>query len=378
MNLLLFKKLLFILLLLSSFINCFSQNIVLSEKACVSIITCDTGNESYSLFGHTAIRIKDEINNFDAVYNYGAFDFATPNFVAKFVKGDLQYFAVANTFSDFMSQYTYEKRSVYEQELNIPLSYKQKIYDNLTHSLASSDSYYTYKFIDKNCTSMVVEILNKNLGSNIIVKKVDTEKTYRSILFPYFNGSFFEKLGTSIIFGNKVDEKGDRIFLPLELQKSLKFISFRNNLLSKDSVVLLNFKKETESSIWNNFYIFSILLGFIILVNKKGIDIFYFSIMGILGVFFIFVGFYSFHKELTYNYNILLFNPVLLALVYSVLRKKTKWIVNLSILNLGFLMLYLILMLNKIHLLIVTPLIITSVIILIKTISRNWKRIIII
>ena len=378
MNLLLFKKLLFILLLLNSFANCFSQNIVLSEKACISIITCDTGNESYSLFGHTAIRIKDEINNFDAVYNYGAFDFATPNFVAKFVKGDLQYFAVANTFSDFMSQYTYEKRSVYEQELNIPLSYKQKIYDNLTHSLASSDSYYTYKFIDKNCTSMVVEILNKNLGSNVIVKKVDTEKTYRSILFPYFDGSFFEKLGTSIIFGNKVDEKGDRIFLPFELQKSLKLISFRNNLLSKDSVVLLNFKKETKSSIWNNFYIFSILLGFIILVNKKGIDIFYFSIMGVLGVFFVFVGFYSFHKELTYNYNILLFNPVLLVLVYSILRKKAKWIVNLSILNLGFLMLYLILMINKIHLLIVTPLIITSVILLIKTISRNWKRIIII
>lgn len=378
MNLLLFKKLLFILLLLNSFANCFSQNIVLSEKACISIITCDTGNESYSLFGHTAIRIKDEINNFDAVYNYGAFDFATPNFVAKFVKGDLQYFAVANTFSDFMSQYTYEKRSVYEQELNIPLSYKQKIYDNLTHSLASSDSYYTYKFIDKNCTSMVVEILNKNLGSNVIVKKVDTEKTYRSILFPYFDGSFFEKLGTSIIFGNKVDEKGDRIFLPFELQKSLKLISFRNNLLSKDSVVLLNFKKETKSSIWNNFYIFSILLGFIILVNKKGIDIFYFSIMGVLGVFFVFVGFYSFHKELTYNYNILLFNPVLLVLVYSILRKNAKWIVNLSILNLGFLMLYLILMLNKIHLLIVTPLIITSVILLIKTISRNWKRIIII
>lgn len=378
MNLLLFKKLLFILLLLNSFANCFSQNIVLSEKACISIITCDTGNESYSLFGHTAIRIKDEINNFDAVYNYGAFDFATPNFVAKFVKGDLQYFAVANTFSDFMSQYTYEKRSVYEQELNIPLSYKQKIYDNLTHSLASSDSYYTYKFIDKNCTSMVVEILNKNLGSNVIVKKVDTEKTYRSILFPYFDGSFFEKLGTSIIFGNKVDEKGDRIFLPFELQKSLKLISFRNNLLSKDSVVLLNFKKETKSSIWNNFYIFSILLGFIILVNKKGIDIFYFSIMGVLGVFFVFVGFYSFHKELTYNYNILLFNPVLLVLVYSILRKNAKWIVNLSIINLGFLMLYLILMINKIHLLIVTPLIITSVILLIKTISRNWKRIIII
>jgi hypothetical protein len=377
MNLFLLKKTLFITLLISSVANSFSQNIVLSEKASVSVLTCDTGNESYSLFGHTAIRIKDEANNFDAVYNYGAFDFSTPNFVPKFVKGDLQYFAVANTFSDFMSQYTYEKRSVFEQELNLPTFYKQKLYDNLTHALASSESYYTYKFIDKNCTSMVVDILNKTLGSNAIVKKVDTDQTYRSILYPYFDNSFFEKLGTSIIFGKKVDEQGNRIFLPLELQKSLKLISFQQHLLSNESTILLDYKKETVNSIWDNFYTFSILLGLIIIINKKGTDLFYFSIMGILGIFFAFIGFYSLHKELGFNYNILLFNPALLVLFYFILKKNNKWIVNLSLINLGFLLIYLILMFNKVHLLIVTPLIITSALLLIKTIYRNWKRIII-
>ena len=374
----LLNKILFITLFFYSVTHCFSQNRVLSEKAIVSVITCDTGNESYSLFGHTAIRIKDVATDFDAVYNYGAFDFATPNFVPKFAKGDLQYFAVANTFSDFMSQYTYEKRSVFEQELNLPNFYKQKLYDNLTHALASSESYYTYKFIDKNCTSMVVEILNKTLGSNVIVKKVDTDKTYRSILYPYFDNSFYEKLGTSIIFGKKVDEQGNRIFLPLELQKSLKLISFQQHLLCKESSVLLDYKKEISHSIWDNFYTFSVLLGFIIIINKKGTDLFYFSIMGFLGLFFAFIGFYSLHKELGYNYNILLFNPVLLVLFYFILKKNNKWIINLCLMNLGFLLVYLILMFNKVHLLIVTPLIITSVVLLIKTISRNWKRIIII
>jgi len=374
----LLKKILFITLFFYSVTHCFSQNRVLSEKVIVSVITCDTGNESYSLFGHTAIRIKDVATDFDAVYNYGAFDFTTPNFVPKFAKGDLQYFAVANTFSDFMSQYTYEKRSVFEQELNLPTFYKQKLYDNLTHALASSESYYTYKFIDKNCTSMVVEILNKTLGSNVIVKKVDTDKTYRSILYPYFDNSFYEKLGTSIIFGKKVDEQGNRIFLPLELQKSLKLISFKQHSLCRESSVLLDYKKETSHSIWDNFYTFSALLGFIIIINKKGTDLFYFSIMGFLGLFFAFIGVYSLHKELGYNYNILLFNPALLVLFYFILKKNNKWIINLSLVNLGFLLVYLILMLNKVHLLIVTPLILTSVVLLLKTISRNWKRIIII
>jgi len=369
-----FKKIFCALLLVGSTIG-FAQGVVLSKNARASVITCDTGNESYSLFGHTAIRITDWDNNLDVVYNYGAFDFATPNFVAKFTKGDLQYFAVANRFTDFMQQYTYEGRSVYEQELIIPLAYKQKLFDNLTTALASSESYYTYKFIDKNCTSMVVDILNKTLGGEVIVKKTDTGITYRAILYPYFDHSFYEKLGTSIIFGKKVDEYGTKIFLPLELHKSLKLIQFENHLLCRESKTLLAIKKELPISRWDNFYTYALLLGFIVLMNKKGIDLFYFSIMGLLGLFFLFVGFYSFHQELANNYNILLFNPALLVLSYFMLTNNKKWIINLCLLNALSILVYLVVMLNKIHLLIVLPLMLTSLVLLIKTAIRNSKRI---
>ena len=353
----------------------FGQNGILSKNASVSIITCDTGNESYSLFGHTAIRITDLEKNLDVVFNYGAFDFKTPNFVAKFAKGDLEYFAVANNFSDFMNQYTYEKRSVFEQELNIPLAKKQKLLDNLTATLSSSESYYTYKFIDKNCTSMVVDILNKTLGTTVIVKKTDTDKTYRTILYPYFDNSLYEKLGTSIIFGKKVDEYGTRIFLPLELHKSLKLIQYENHPLCKDSKTVLEFKKETPSSWWDNFYTYAFLLAFIVLINNKSIDIFYLFTMGLLGLFFAFMGFYSFHEELAYNYNILLFNPLLLVLLYFYYTKNNKWTVNLSLSNLFLLFVYVLFMLNKIHLLIVLPLVVTSIVVLIKIIIRESKRI---
>lgn len=370
----LLKKIFFFILTISS-MNSFGQNILLSDKARVSVITCDTGNESYSLFGHTALRISDVDNNLDVVYNYGAFDFATPNFVAKFAKGDLQYFAIAHSFSDFISQYTYEQRSVFEQELLIPAVYKQKLFDNLNTVLTSEERYYTYKFIDRNCTSMVVEILNKTLGSNVVFKKTDTDKTYRSILYPYFDNSFYQKLGTSIIFGTKVDEYGTRIFLPLELHGSLQQTQFENHPLCKESKTLLGFKKEAPSSWWDNIYTFILLLGFIVVVNKKSLDLFYISIMGLLGLFFGFMGYYSFHQELAYNYNILLFNPFLLALVYFHFTQNKKWIINLSLVNLVFLLVYVVFMLNKIHLLIVLPLVLTNTVLLVKTAIQNSKRI---
>lgn len=371
----LLKKIFFFILLMGSINSSFGQNILLSKNAKISVITCDTGNESYSLFGHTAIRIKDVDNNFDAVYNYGAFDFATPNFVAKFTKGDLQYFAVANNFVDFMNQYTYEQRSVYEQELIVPAVYKQKLFDNLTNALASSESYYTYKFIDKNCTSMVVDMLNKTLGSELIVKKTDTDKTYRTILYPYFDNSFYEKLGTSIIFGAKVDGYGTQIFLPLELKKSLELIQFENHPLCKKCETILAMKKEIPHTLWDNFYTYASLLGFILLINRKGTNLFYITTMGFLGVFFLFVGFYSFHLELANNYNMLLFNPFLLVLLYFMTKDNKKWIINLCLFNLLSLLVYMVVMINKIHLLIVVPLVITSAVILVKTAVRNSKRI---
>lgn len=375
MNISLLKKISFFTLLFLTVNHSFGQNLLLSKEAKVSVLTCGTGNESYSMFGHTAIRINDAYNNTDVVYNYGAFDFNTPNFVLKFIKGDLQYFAVAHSYTDFINEYTYEKRSVYEQELNIPSNLKQQLFDNLNISLTSGESHYTYKFIDKNCTSMVVDIINKTLDTIAIVKNADTDITYRTILYPYFDNHFYEKLGTSIIFGKKVDGLGTQIFLPFELQKSLKKVSFQNQPLAPENKTIIEFKKEASNSWWNNSYTYILLLGFIVLINKKSINLFYLTIMGILGLFFAFVGFYSFHQELGYNYNILLFNPSLLGLLYFYATKNKKGIYNLAAFNILSLFVYLIILINKAHLLIVLPLVIASGIILVRLAIQNKKRI---
>lgn len=375
MNISILKKISFFTLLFLSVHYSFSQNHLLSKDARVSVLTCGTGNESYSLFGHTAIRISDPYNNIDVVYNYGAFDFSTPNFVLKFIKGDLQYFAVVHSYADFINEYTYEKRSVYEQELNIPPTLKQRLFDNLNTSLASGESHYTYKFIDKNCTSMVVDIINKTLDTIAIVKNADTDITYRTILYPYFNNHFYEKLGTSIIFGKKVDGLGTQIFLPFELQKSLKKVSFQNHLLARENKTILEFNEEVPGSWWNNWYTYLLLLAFIVLLNNKSVSLFYLIMMALLGVFFVFVGFYSEHQELAYNYNILLFNPTLLGLLYFYWKKNKKGIYQLAVFNILSLLIYLVILANKAHLLIVLPLVISSMIILVRVAIQNKKRI---
>lgn len=374
MNNVIFKKTVFSLLLLLSFTG-FSQNLPLSKEAKISVITCGLGNETYSYFGHTAIRVADPGNNIDVAYNYGAFDFSTPNFVAKFAKGDLQYFVVVHSFSDFINDYTSEKRSVFEQELLISQESKQKLFDNLNTTLASEDRYYTYKFIDKNCTSMVVDVINKSLDGEIITKKGDTDKTYRSILFPYFNGHFYDQLGTSIIFGTKVDQLGTKIFLPFELKDSLEKTTFQNHPFVSKTQTLLHFEKEIPSSWWNNIYTYLIILGFVVLAHNKIVDKIYLLILSFIGIFFVAVGFYSLHQELAMNYNVLLFSPLLLVLIFLSVIKNKRWTYRFAVLHLLFLIVYTIFLINKAHFLIVLPMIITSGFVLVRVAIRNKKRI---
>lgn len=370
----LFKKTLFCLVLLMSFIG-FSQNVPLSKDAKISVITCGLGNETYSYFGHTAIRVADPANNIDLVYNYGAFDFRTPNFVAKFAKGDLQYFVVVHPFADFMNEYNYEKRSVFEQELIITQDSKQKLFDNLNATILSEDRFYTYKFIDKNCTSMVVDIINKTLNGNVITKKGDTDITYRSILFPYFDGHFYDKLGTSIIFGTKVDQLGTKIFLPFELKNSLDKTTFQGHPLAAKSQTLLSFEKETSTSWWNNVYTYLFILGFVVLAKNKIVDKIYLLILSLMGVFFVAVGSYSFHHELAMNYNVLLFSPLLLILIVFSALKNKRWTYRFAVLHLLFLLIYTLFLINKAHFFIVLPMIITSGFVLVRVVLRNKKRI---
>ena len=54
----------------------------------ISLLTCGAGNEIYSHYGHTAIRCENFTKRTDVVYNYGVFDFDTPNFIWRFTLGE--------------------------------------------------------------------------------------------------------------------------------------------------------------------------------------------------------------------------------------------------------------------------------------------------
>jgi hypothetical protein len=358
-----FKKLLLLLLLIFSGTS-FSQNINLTDNAKVSIFTCGRGNELYTTFGHTAIRIKDEASNLDVVYNYGAFDFNTDNFYLKFVKGDLQYFITATSYDEFIYEYQMEKREVVEQTLNFSLLQKQELFELLNASLFSEERSYTYKFIDRNCTTMVVEKINKMLGKHLIQKVDDTTITYRKLLYPFFENHFYYKLGINIIFGAKTDAKAEKLFLPSELMHSLNKAQINGKpVVTKTETIVVGEELESGFSFLNSIYFIALLLLILVITNNKKVFTTYLFLTGLLGLFLSLVGLYSLHKEVLWNYNALLFNP--LFLILPLLRGKALKIA--SLLCIVCIVIYVILMITKPHLWLMSPFILTTLFMFCKT-----------
>lgn len=344
-----------------------AQSIPLSKNAQVSILTIGTSHQSYALYGHTGIRFKDDISNIDVVFNYGAFDFETKNFMLKFVKGDLQYFVSSSSYADFEYTYKLENRSIYEQKLNLPTKTISTLFTKIYNSTLTNERFYTYKFIDKNCTVIVIDKINETLGSKIIDFKKPKQESYRNVLFPYTNNHFFQQLGINIIFGTKVDEKAKKLFLPLDLMNELKSITYKGKPLVNETKTIFTAQKDVlPYSFFDSIYALIVAMLIIILINKPVLTTTYFFILGLLGLFFSIIGLYSLHQEVLWNYNVLLFNPFYILLLYFVYKKNHKKIVRVIGLLLILLTLYLFIVSNKVYLVSILPVICANYILLLR------------
>lgn len=304
-------------------ICCFSFFIVkaqpqyLSEKAEISVLTCGTGAELYSLFGHTALRVKDIEQQIDVVYNWGMFDFKTEGFYSKFVKGDLMYYLDVDRFNDFIYHYTLDNREVVEQQLDLTYEQKLRIWEEINQQLQSERRFYTYEFIKNNCTTKVVDVLNGVLEEVLPVDFPSNQHSYRFILNEGLDRHYFEKLGINLLFGASTNKDNELIFLPIKLKDALAY----NQKYIKSQKVI-NKVDVLPSKWWNSIYF---LWGLVLILTmgsrfKKGLWI-YFLLTAILSVFLFTIGFYTHHVELRHNILILFFNPFYLLFFYIKLRK---------------------------------------------------------
>ena len=328
------------LILCFSFSNINGQpdSLALSEID-ISILTCRSGDELYSTFGHTAIRVKNAKLDLDLVYNYGLFSFDTPNFYVKFMRGQLPYLLGNTKMQYFLQEYQADKRSVFEQILILDNTRKKEVIEFLQENIKPENRAYAYDFFYDNCATRVVDVYDiyGQPGNEINYLKDVEKKTFRDLLKENLKSLPWSEFGIDIVIGARADQltnRRDQMFLPEYLMDNLAnatidYNGVTSNLAQKPQLVLDfeadNKNRKTHATPWPLFLMLLLMISTIV-VNmnstkwSKLFNKILLGISGILGLFLLFMWFGTNHGATRDNWNILWLNPLLL-LVFTKLRR---------------------------------------------------------
>ena len=144
-------KLFFLSLFFGAFLFSFTFSLraaeILNDSAKISLLTASPWDGAvYALYGHTAIRVKDDSTGVDAVFNYGYFDSSQPGFIYNFVRGKTDYILGVTSFTDFLNEYSDRGQQVVEQQLNLSPSEKQLLYNALEKNALPENREYRYNY----------------------------------------------------------------------------------------------------------------------------------------------------------------------------------------------------------------------------------------
>ncbi|MBS1513109.1 MAG: DUF4105 domain-containing protein [Bacteroidetes bacterium] len=310
-----------------------------SSRLRISLLTCTPGDELYSTFGHSAIRVVDSNSVTDIVYNYGTFNFDDDGFYIKFARGKLLYFVSAAYFKDFLYEYQSTNRGITEQVLNLTANEKHAVQDFLNNNLKEENRYYQYDFFFDNCTTRLRDIIKKNLDSSFTQTPVMPKgTTFRQAIHQYLdkNNKQWSKLGIDILLGRRCDSvmtPEQMQFLPDNLMKSLDTAGHQYVLSSQN---LYPLPPAAESNtVFTPFVVFCLLLVTISALSfikrpfiKRfvlGFDGMLFFLTGALGIILLLMWFYTDHSMTKKNFNILWAWPTNIIIAFFVNSSK-NWV----------------------------------------------------
>ena len=312
----------------------------------VSLLTADPGTELYSSFGHSAIRLREiGPDGRDLVFNFGTFDFDTPNFYGKFATGKLNYMLSVVPYDRFIIEYDYYKRGLREQVLDLNQEQKDFLLQHLDAQYAPERRFYKYDFFYNNCATKIRDAFDIAMGEQLVWSdSVAEEKTFRNLIDEFVLPLPWADFGIDLALGAVIDRPATELekqFLPTYMEQAFANATIFENGVSrplvKQSRVLLEYPKEdTQQSLFNPtvvFWLIAVVFAALTLYGfkkgklMKGLDVALFGSVGILGVVVAFLWFFTDHSATAWNWNILWAFPGHLVLVWGlVARPNATWI----------------------------------------------------
>ena len=325
-------KILFALALIFFSLNIYANELENKNRYKISILSIGEGPSLVDAFGHTAIRVKDAQLKNDIVFNFGVYDFNSPNFYSNFVKGRPEYKLAIQNYSNLIQNYIRQKRYIVEHQLNLDQNSTKIIIDLLIDNL--NNPYYTYDYLRDNCATRVADIIIDNTKKKFKDDKLkyETILSYRDLIHGKINENSWAALGIDLCLGAIIDKKintRETFFLPENLMNYLDLyegdIIKRNIIYSPESEI--SYRENLPSPLLINLILSLIIVAITIFNFKsnkwnKSLDSLIFLISGSIGILIIYLWFFSNHFAGAQNFNFLWAFPLNFALIFAIYKNK--------------------------------------------------------
>lgn len=317
----------------------------LDSTLTVSLLTCSPGQLSYELYGHTALRVRSAQTGADYVFNYGAFDFKTPNFTWRFILGETDYMLGVEPFDLFMAQYRYRGSSVTEQVLNLLPWEANRLALALKNESHPDSCVYRYNIFRNNCTTRARDVVEAAVAGEVVYPIRGRRNTFRTILHEFTAGHEWAREGNDLLLGADVDTlitERDEMFAPLYLMDyfaEAMVAGYRRNYrpLVCETRELLPENSDRQREMAARLPATPVsprALGWVLLAvglllavwewHRRRIlwpvDTVLLTLQGLAGLLLAFMAMFSQHPGVASNWQVMVLNPVPLFFVWSVMQ----------------------------------------------------------
>lgn len=323
--------------------NTYAQTALTEEEALrvdstisIGLLTCQPGQEAYSLYGHTAIHYVDREKGIDVAVNYGIFDMSKSHFVLRFIFGLTDYLMGIQPYDYFCGAYAYERRGIVEQELNIPAEEKIRFAQAIEENYRPENRVYRYNIFYNNCTTKARDMI---LGPmKAAYQRQADGPSFRELTHQYTKDHPWTELGNDLLLGLKADRPtnvSEQQFLPFNLMDDFEsaVVADTMKLVSATKTIVPMFDNPVEKEFPLSPTVCALLVALVIVVvtivefMKRrrfwGFDLVLLLLIGFSGLILTAMIF-SQHPTVNLNLQILLLNPLAIVCLWPVVRNERK------------------------------------------------------
>lgn len=313
-----------------------------SDSISVSLVTYYPGSLEYELYGHAGIKIGFA-NGAGVFYNYGIFDFNSPNFTYRFVKGDAEYM-VRGYSSEYMLR-GYSRRKVVEQVLNFNQAQAYRAAAYLYENALPWNAKYIYNYVKDNCSTRPRDIIELATGGTIEYPAMKDTTTYRQMMHKYNANYAWSQFGIDMALGQGLDytlNYREQMFVPMVLMEACAGATFlRDSIrvpLVKETIILNDGNEQGDILPPTPWWLTPLFVGVLVFalslllswrdVKKKKVsrwfDMILYLSMSLYGMLLFFLIFVSMHEATSPNWNGVWINPFYLVPTVLMWIKSAK------------------------------------------------------